>query len=131
MGHPQMFDEADPVLARVREICLAMPQAQEKTSHGRPNFFTRKVFASYGGVVKGDHHSDTHAASVLILPDADHREALLAEPHTYLPAYVGVSGWVGVDLSDDVDWDEIAELVDESYRNTAPVTMIRQLDDRG
>ena len=57
MSHPVMFDDQDPYLARVRDICLALPGADEKISHGRPNFFTRKVFATFGGSLKGDHYS--------------------------------------------------------------------------
>ena len=45
MAHPQKFDDGDPVLARVRELALALPDAGEKVSHGRPAFFTTKVFA--------------------------------------------------------------------------------------
>ena len=39
-----MFDEADPVLGRVRALALAFPDATEKISHGHPAFFTTKVF---------------------------------------------------------------------------------------
>ena len=52
MGHPQMFDDDDPVLARVTAICLDLPQSSRKISHGRPAFFTKKVFTYYGGSLK-------------------------------------------------------------------------------
>src|SRR5699024_3289456 len=54
MPHPIMFDEDDPVLARVRALALALPGAAEKISHGRPNFFTTKVFATYSGSLRSD-----------------------------------------------------------------------------
>ncbi len=50
MPHPIMFDDADPILARVREIALALPEATEKISHGRPTFSAPKMFAVYGAV---------------------------------------------------------------------------------
>ncbi|MFW6598285.1 MmcQ/YjbR family DNA-binding protein [Propionibacteriaceae bacterium Y2011] len=130
MAHPSRFDEDDPYLAHLREICLALPSAAEKVSHGHPNFYTRKVFAVFGGMVKGDHHSDTYAQSVLVLPDPDEHAALLTDTERfYLPAYYGPSGWVGYDFrAGEVDWDEVAELVDASYRNTASRTLVRQLD---
>ena len=53
MAHPLMFDDADPLLARVREIALALPEAAEKITHGRPTFFTTKVFAYFGGSPRG------------------------------------------------------------------------------
>ena len=42
MAHPQMVDDDDPMLERVRAIALALPGASEKTSHGRPALHTVK-----------------------------------------------------------------------------------------
>lgn len=128
MSHPRRYDPDDPLLHRLRDICLALPQAAEKESHGRPNFFTTKVFAIFGGVIKGDHHNDRHARSVLFLPDSDERDGLLADGRFFVPAYLGPGGWLGLDLVEDPNWTEVAELVDMSYRNTATKTLIRQLD---
>lgn len=125
-----MFDDADPVLLRVRELALAFPDAAEKISHGRPAFFTTKVFAYYGGSVKVDGVYRQHGQSVLVLVDPDEREALLGEDRCYLPAYLGSSGWVGVDLVGDVDWDEIGELLDAGYRRTAGRRRVAALDAR-
>ena len=41
-----------------------------------------------------------------------------------MPAYVGHKGWIGVQLSGAVDWDEIAALVERSYRMTAPKRLV-------
>ncbi len=49
-----MFDDKDPLLKRVRKLALAFPDANEKVSHGRPAFYTVKVFAYYGGSQKVD-----------------------------------------------------------------------------
>jgi len=135
MLHPLMFDERDPYLARVREICLAFPGADEKISHGRPNFFTRKVFATFGGSLKGDHFSPLARNSLLFLPDASEREALLEREPFFVPAYFGPSGWLGLSFHvvgavDQVDWDEVGELVDSSYRLTAPARLVKELDAR-
>jgi hypothetical protein len=92
-------------LGRVRRICLAMPEATEKLSHGEPTFFVRKkVFAMYSS----DHHHDGHIA--VIIPAAPgHQEMLIAtSPKTYYrPPYVGVKGWVGIELS-QIDDEELA-----------------------
>ena len=130
-----MFDEDDPFLARVRAICLALPGAAEKVAHGRPNFFTRKVFAIFGGSLKGHHYAPIARHSLLFLPDAAEREALLEDSRCFVPAYVGTSGWLGLTFHglagpDDVDWSEMAELVDASYRLTASKTLVRELDSR-
>ncbi len=123
-----MFDDADPFLARVRQLALAFPDAAEKVSHGRPVFYTTKVFAYYGGSVKTDHSHQRHDQSVLMLVDPEERAALLQEERCYLPAYLGPYGWVGVDLTDDTDWEEIAELLDASYRRTAGARRVAALD---
>ena len=135
MSHPQMFDTGDPYLRRLREICLALPGADEKVSHGRPNFFTRKVFAIYGGVVKGNHDPEPYRHAVIVQPDESDRAALLEDPRFVVPGYYGPYGWLMLDLRNDraadgVDWDEVAELVDASYRRTAPVRLVRELDAR-
>jgi predicted DNA-binding protein (MmcQ/YjbR family) len=71
-----------------------------------------------------------HERSVLVLVDPDEREVLLGEDRCYVPAYLGPSGWVGVDLVDGVDWDEIGELLDASYRRTAGRRRVAALDAR-
>lgn len=132
MAHPLRFTPDDPQLARVREVCLALPEAAEKLSHGRPNFFTKKVFAVFGGVVKGDHGSDAYADSLLFLPDPGEREALLDDERFFVPGYYGPGGWVGINFRIGTpDWAEVAELVDMSYRNTARARLVRELDARG
>ncbi len=128
MPHPIMFDETDPLLARVRALVLAYPGAQEKISHGRPFFFTKTSFAVYGGSDK-----DTRASfprSLIIKPDATNASPSSVRI-TRICMYLGPSGWVGYDLDRDaVDWAEVAELVDMSFRETAPVKLVRELDAR-
>jgi predicted DNA-binding protein (MmcQ/YjbR family) len=118
MAHPQMFDDDDPFLARVRELALALPDADEKVSHGRPAFFTKKVFAYYGGSVRVDGEWVQHPHALLILPEPDERPALEQDQRSFVPAYLGPSGWLGIDLDETTDWDEVAELLDASYGQT-------------
>ena len=130
MPHPPRYFDDDPYLHRVREIALTLPSACEKISHGRPNFFTVKVLAMYGAVVKGDHASQALARSVVILPDAAERAALLADRRFVVPGYVGAYGWLALNLANGIpDWTEVAELIDASYRHTAPAALVRTLDE--
>ena len=76
MAHPRIYDPDDPLLARVREIALALPGSDEKESHGRPAFYTRKVFGYYGGSVKIDGVWDSHDQAILFFPDPAERPAL-------------------------------------------------------
>ena len=128
MAHPLMFDPADPLLARLREVALALPDAAEKVSHGHPAFFTTKVFAYFGGSLRVDGAWVARERSVLVLAEHAERAALVEDPRCYVPAYLGVSGWVGLDLDDRTDWDEVRELVDASYRLTAGPRRVARLD---
>ena len=130
MAHPIMFQEDDPLLARVRAIALALPEAEEKISHGRPTFYTQKVFCYYGGSVRIDQEWIAHDAAIMVRPDPDDDPALRQDQRFWVPAYLGPSGWLGIDLDDDTDWREIGELIDASYRVTAPRRLVQALDQR-
>lgn len=125
-----MYDDDDPLLIRVRGLCLALPETREKDSHGRPTFFAgRRVFAQYG--VAGDDDQ-----RLLVHPEEAERRALRQHPRCSVPPYLGPSGWLGLDLAERpgwpaVDWGEVAELVEDSYRRVALVRMLRLLDVPG
>jgi predicted DNA-binding protein (MmcQ/YjbR family) len=122
-----MFDDADPLLVRVREVAATFPGVGEKVSHGRPAFFTKKVFAYYGGSVRVGDEWVQHPRSIVVQPDPGDRPALLEDPRVYVPAYFGPSGWVGFDLDEESDWDEVVELLDASFRLTAPRRLVDEL----
>jgi predicted DNA-binding protein (MmcQ/YjbR family) len=126
MPHPIMFDDADPLLSRVREIALAFPESTEVIAHGRPTFRCGKVFAHYGGSVRGGDRRDH---SLLVKPDAAEAQALADDPRFFVPAYLGPAGWLGLDLDAATpDWDEVRELIDASFRLVAPARLVRDLD---
>ena len=128
-----MFDEGDPILGRLRDVCAAMPECTERISHGRPVFragATGRIFALYGGGVKvrpGVHERHDHA--VIFRPDPVDVEALSQDARFFSPAYYGPFGWLGLDLdAPGTDWLEVAELMDASYRLLAPIRLVRLLD---
>ena len=98
-------------------------------SHGRPAFFTKKVFCYYGGSLRVGGEWVEHATSIMVLPDPEDAAALAQDPRAWIPAYLGVGGWLGIDLTGPVDWSEVAELVEASYRQTAPTRAITELDE--
>lgn len=130
MAHPLMFDDADPDLGRVRRIALALPEAAEKISHGRPTFYTQKVFCYFGGSIRRDGEWIRHDHAVLIRPDPGDEPALRQDARFWEPAYLGPAGWLGIDI-DDTDWAEVAELIDASYRVTAPARLLKTLPESG
>ncbi|HEY7170563.1 MAG TPA: MmcQ/YjbR family DNA-binding protein [Vicinamibacterales bacterium] len=99
-------------LVRVRRHCLAIAGTIEKLSHGEPTFFTpKRVFAMFAN----DHHGDGHVA-VWLPAGPGTQEALIEEaPDVYFrPPYVGVSGWVGVEVS-GVDDEQLGALIREAF----------------
>lgn len=125
-----MFRDSDPVLARVREIALSLPGARERVSHGRPNFFTTRTFCYYGGSERGEADRVRHDTAILVKPDPDDEPAIRQDPRFWEPAYLWPAGWLGLVIDERTDWAEIAELIDASYRVTAPRTLVRELDAR-
>ncbi|WP_422748497.1 MmcQ/YjbR family DNA-binding protein [Mycobacterium sp. WMMD1722] len=129
MPHPIMFREDDPGLAEVRGIALSFPEAVEKVSHGRPGFFAGKMFAMYGGSTRESGEMSAVPHCLLVKVDDSDRAALQADDRFFHPAYLGASGWVGLDfVRAEVDWAEVRELVDASYRMVAPRRLVRALD---
>jgi hypothetical protein len=124
---PRRRSAAAP-LARVREICLALPETSERPSHGAPTWFIRgkKSFVTY----VDDHHGDGRLALWCAAPEGMQRGLVKADPeHYFVPPYVGYLGWVGVHLNRGLDWDAIARAIEEAYVAVAPkklVPLVRQ-----
>ncbi|WP_018600870.1 MmcQ/YjbR family DNA-binding protein [Mycobacterium sp. 155] len=131
MPHPIMFGDNDPGLAELRSIALDFPEAFEKVSWGRPVFCAPKMFAMYGGNVKTRGAMRGMPYSLLIKVDDSDRRALKQDRRFFFPAYMGPHGWLGLDFTaTKVDWDEVTELVDASYRLVASRKLVKQLDER-
>ncbi len=132
MAHPIVFSDDDPGLAELRAICFALPGVEERISHGRPTFRTAKIFAAFGGSEKirpGEHRQVPSA--LIFTPDPVDLPAIDQDPRFFVPAYYGPYGGRAIDLADPAtDWDEIAELVDASYRLVAPKRLLAELDAR-
>jgi len=121
-----MFDDDDPVLAKLRTIALAFPDATEQVAHDRPTFRCGKQFGVYGGGVKGGHNS--YPSGLLFKADPAEQQALEQDRRFWVPAYYGAYGWLGLDLATKPDWSEVVELLDASYRQIAPKRAIVRLD---
>jgi hypothetical protein len=110
-------DRGQKQIERVRRICLNLPETTEKLSHGEPTFFVKKkVFAA----VSNNHHNDGHLA--VVLPAAIGIQEMLVsrDPKKYYrPPYVGVRGWVGVEL-ELVDDEELTFHLLEAWKHIAP-----------
>ena len=118
----------DP-LDRLRALCLALPEAHEVEAWGEPTFRVRgKLFAMYAAA--GNHHGAGRPAVWLKDVPANQEAMVAAEPGRYfVPPYVGPSGWVGVWLDRRPRWAEVAGLVRDAYRRTAPKRLLASLPD--
>lgn len=113
-------------LQRIRRICLGLPEASEKETWGDPTWRVRdRIFAMQKGNFEGGRPS-------LWLKAAEGEQAALVgsgPDRFFVPPYVGHKGWVGVYLDGRrVDWEELGELVEESYRLIAPKRLAARLD---
>jgi hypothetical protein len=110
-------------LARIRELCLALPETEERLSHGSPAFFIRgkRAFAMY----LDDHHGDGRLAIWCAAPAGLQAALVEAAPeHYFVPPYVGHRGWLGVRLDRALPWEEIAGAVEDAYVTVAPKSLI-------
>jgi hypothetical protein len=121
-----MAPVTDP-LDRLRRLCLALPEAVERDSHGSPGFFIRgkKQFVS----VDDHHHGGEHLGFWCAAAPGVQEEMIAENPEQFFrPPYVGHRGWLGVRIDLDPDWTEIDEIVRDAYRCIAPKTLLTRLD---
>lgn len=122
-------DNAEDVTGRVRAICLALPEATERLSHGAPAFFVRKQFVA---LWPEGHHDDDFPHLWCAAPPGGQAELVGTDPQRFFrPPYVGGRGWVGVRLDGDVDWDEVAEICADAYRAVAPAKLAALVTPNG
>ncbi len=112
----------DPI-ARIRSLCLALPEAVEQPfgGHTAPSFRVGdKLFV----MTSEDGTNMTFKAAPGV------QQALIGSDarRFFVPKYIGHKGWVGARLDVEQDWDEIAELIEDSYRLIAPKRLSARLD---
>jgi hypothetical protein len=112
-----MPKKPDPVLAKMNEICLSLPDTKLTMPWGSPHFrVVEKIFAGCG--------EDTVSFRLYL----DHADAVVTRPGFSRAPYVGHLGGVVLEVSDATDWDEVREFVLESYRIVAPKKSLAKLD---
>ena len=108
------------LVERLREVCLALPEASEKEAWGHPTFRVRDRMFAMASTREG-------IAVWLNVPEGTQEHLVSADPERFFrPPYVGPKGWVGMRL-EGADWDEVAELARRAYLKTAPKRLAAQL----
>lgn len=114
----------ETMLARLRAICLAFPEASEIATFGHPTFrVARKPFAVFE-----EHRGELTLALKVTPLDGD---VLLHDPRFFATPYVGQHGWVSLRMTGAIDWGEVEELLLASYRTVAPKKALAALRGRG
>ena len=122
-GQVNRRSELSEAIDRLREICLRFPEAVEAGGVGSPSFKVRgKIFAMQHG------HERRPSFCFKAAPGVQELLVGALSDRFFRPPYVGQHGWVGAWADTGVDWEELADLVEESYRMTAPKRLVAQLD---
>ena len=117
-------------LPKLRKLCLALPDAHEVEAWGEPTFRVRnKLFAMFASA-DNHHGGGRHAVWCKAAPGNQELMIRSAPTRFFKPPYVGPSGWVGIWLDGKVDWEEVADLVRDSYFLVAPKRLVADLRER-
>ena len=127
---PKAANVEHPLLRQLSRICLSLPEAARRDLNEHADFRVRgKVFAYF----LNDHHGDGIISVCCKSALGENVDRASREPaRFYLPPYIGPRGWFGLRLDGEaVDWSEVKNLVELSYRLAAPKTLIKALDGEG
>jgi predicted DNA-binding protein (MmcQ/YjbR family) len=118
---PLQGKRAQAVLARMRTICLALPETSEATQFGSPVFRAgKKSFATV--------HCNQRTVTLSFWVGEAGQTMVTLDPRFHVPAYTGHNGWIALDVTKRCDWDEVSELALTSYRHFALGRMLKALD---
>lgn len=128
-------DVPPAILDRLRPVCLGLPEAYEEPAWVGMRWRIRKRTFAHVLTIDPDHQlAYTRAAAtdqpVCVLTfrsPGDEIRALIASGHPFFKPEWGADV-MGMVLDDGVDWDEVAELLTESYCILAPKRLAALLD---
>ncbi len=114
---PTVTGDPDIALARLRSICLALPDTEEKVAWGEPTFRVHgRLFAMFAN----NHHHDGRIAVWCNAPDGAQQDLVAADPkNLFIPPYVGAGGWIGIRLDTRLSRNALTALLEQAWRTTA------------
>ena len=119
MAHPRMYDDTNPEIRRLREICLSLPGVFEKEAWGECTF--RVTGGSMFAMTDNNHHNSGHVAVWVKAPAMAQEILVRSDPKRFfIPPYVGRQGWVGVRIDNKVQWDDVAAILKDGHQLSAP-----------
>jgi predicted DNA-binding protein (MmcQ/YjbR family) len=106
----------DKILALVRKICLGLPDTEEKIAWSEP---TWRVHGTLFAMFSNNHHGDGRIAVWANAPMGAQQDLVAADPeHFFVPPYVGVGGWIGINLNTPLPKGALAAILEQAYRTT-------------
>ncbi len=114
------------LLAGLRTACLVLPGVEERINHGMPTFAVvrRTSFCNLH-----HHHKDDRPTLWFKAAPGVQAELVDQEPDRFfVPPYVGPRGWLGMRLDVDLDWDEVAAVVEDAWRLVATKRQLAERD---
>ena len=124
MAHPRMYDDSNPAIAKLREICLALPEVFEKEAWGECTF--RVAGGSMFAMTDNNHHNSGHLAVWVKAPAMVQEILVNSDPKRFfVPPYMGSKGWVGVRIDGRVKWDQTAAILRDGYQMSVPAKKSR------
>jgi predicted DNA-binding protein (MmcQ/YjbR family) len=122
----------EDIAERVRTLCLALPEVTVRIDYSlirarstAQSFDIRR--RSFCLLVAREDPAGKPVPLLVLRADPEERKALLSTGHPFFAPRAGRDR-IGVLLTDDMDWEEIRELVIESYRILAPKKLTALLD---
>jgi hypothetical protein len=122
--------ETSVPIKRLRQLCLALPEAHEVEAWGEPTFRVRnKIFAMYAA---SETHHGAGRPSVWVKSTHLIQDMLIHEDAAryFAPPYVGPKGWLGIRLDRRPNWKTVGELLRDAYLLTAPKRIAAKLEAR-
>jgi hypothetical protein len=122
----------DDIVRRIRTLCLALPEVtvrvDESLTRTRSTAWSFDIRRrSFCLLVAFEDATGKPHTQLVLRADPEEREALLSIGRPFFSSRAG-RGRIRVALTDDTDWEEIRELVTESYRVLAPKKLTALLD---
>ena len=95
-------------LARLRKVCLALPDAHVVEAWEHPTFRIRnKIFCVWGGYAEDPNITLKVGKPALGI--------FLEDKRFWKASHIGNQGWISMSAKGDLDWEELTELVKGSY----------------
>lgn len=111
----------DNTLARLRQICLTLPDTKETVAWRHPAFRVgEKMFCGYEEL--------DGKMTIGFKLAAPHAELLAQDPRVVRSQNFGKHKWVSIDAAGIDDWAGIADMIRESYRLSASRRTLAGLD---